>query len=95
MTIIMIKKKTLLGIIIVNDFDSRGKPVRFALLTDDENKYILEPGKKNRDISFIKYNRKKVQINGYIRYDGKRNILTVDEIKIMKDFPKTSAVDIL
>ena len=91
----MAKKITLQGIIIVNDFDSKGNPVRFALLTDDESKYLLEPDKKNSDNVFAKYNRKKVMLTGMTGFEGKKKVLTVNEIKILKNSQDSSYLDSL
>lgn len=95
MTISIIKKIELQGILVTNDFDSTGNPIRFALLTDDENKYILEPGHKNPDLLFGKYNRKKVGISGVVYCDGNKNIVGVNEIKILKKTHQNPPVDIL
>lgn len=95
MPITIIKKIELQGILVVNDFDSKGNPIRFALLTDDENKYILEPGRKNPNLSLGKYNRKNVHIFGVIRFDGNKNIVGVNEIKILKKNHQNSSLDIL
>jgi hypothetical protein len=88
-------KKTLQGIIIVNDFDSKGKPLRYALLTDDEGKYIVEPGRKKPDLKFHRYNRKKVRLSGHMRIDGKKNIMAVDDIMVVNNIPEISGAEIL
>lgn len=94
MKAIIIMKKTLRGIIIVNDFDSKGNPLRYALLTDDEEKYIVEPGRKKPDLKFHRYNRKKVQLSGHMRVDGKKNIMAVDDIMVIKNIPAIFGTDI-
>ena len=93
MEAIIIIKKTLQGIIIVNDFDSKGNPLRYALLTDDEEKYIVEPGRKKQDLKFHRYNRKKVRLSGHMRVDGKKNIMAVDDIVVIKNIPAVSGTD--
>jgi hypothetical protein len=87
-------KKTLQGIIIVNDFDSKGNPIRYALLTDDERKYLVEAGRKKPELKFHRYNRKKVRLSGHMRVDGKKNIMAVDDIMVIKNIPETSATDL-
>lgn len=77
------KNVGLQGIITVDDFDSSGNPVRFVLLTDDENKYILEHGKKNPEIDFARYARSKVHLKGAVRFDHKRRVITVNEVKVL------------
>ncbi|MBC8316813.1 MAG: hypothetical protein H8E41_02840 [Desulfobulbaceae bacterium] len=95
MTTSIIKKIELQGILVVNDFDTDGNPIRFALLTDDENRYILEPGQKNTDILFGEYNRERVTISGEMRFDGNKNIIDVQEIQILKKAHGNPLVDIL
>ncbi len=77
------KKETLQGLIVANDFDSVGNPVRFALLTEDENKYLVEPGSREPELAMTRYNRKQVRLSGEIRLDRDRKIVTVNDIKIL------------
>ena len=81
MTDIDLKEVALQGIITADDFDSNGKPVRFVLLTDDENTYRLELGTKNQDVLLLQLNRSKVVLRGAIHFDGKYNVITVNELK--------------
>ena len=74
---------TLQGLIIAHDFDSQGNPVRFALLTNDEDKFILESLKKKSGITYARYNRSNVLLTGDIRYEDRKNVITVHEIKIL------------
>nr|MBF0221111.1 hypothetical protein [Desulfobulbaceae bacterium] len=83
MTTIEQKNIGLQGIITVDDFDSTGNPVRFVLLTDDENKYILEHDTKNPDIDFSRYARSKVHLTGAVRFGHKRRVITVSEVKVL------------
>jgi hypothetical protein len=91
----IIKKIEIQGVLVVNDFDSKGNPIRFALLTDDENKYILEPGRRKSNLLFGKYNRQRVHISGVVRSDGIKNTVEVNEIKILKKTHRNPLVDIL
>ncbi len=77
------KNITLQGIISADDFDPDGSPMRFVLLTDDENKYILERGKQNTAIDFSKYNRRKVELTGAISFVDKNAFIAVDEIHVL------------
>ena len=91
----MTKEIMLQGIIIANDFDANGTPIHFAILTDDESKYLLETVHFHHDV-FSKFNRKKVRVMGHFGSSKKgQQIITVSEIKPLGNTSTPDLLDVL
>ena len=91
----MTKKITIQGIIIVDDFDSNGNPLHYALLTDDENKFLIEPCLEKSDLVFADFNRKKVLVTGISDLSERGNVIAVKEIKSLENASSSSFLDAL
>ncbi len=66
------------GILVVDDFDEKGRPVRFALLTNDEDKYIVESLVISE--SLPAFNRKNVAMTGKVKIEKGVKFFLADSI---------------
>ena len=79
------KEVTLQGIIVANDFDSSGNPVRFALLTNNEKKYLIDTVDLSSGKLLAEYNRKKVILCGVQEVIDYTNVIVAKKVKDYDD----------
>lgn len=76
----IIGKMILQGIIIANNFNEHGDIIDYALLTDDEEKYLIIPGESGKNPIIGDYEKKKVYLEGELRIFNDRKTIRAEKI---------------
>ena len=66
---------TVTGILIADQWDADGNVIGYAILTDDEGKYVVRPGERPGDIH--QWLRKTITVQGVLHQDSRKKIISL------------------
>lgn len=73
----VIRKTTLVGVLVADKWEANGKISGLALLTDDERKYLIHPEDVAQDIMSML--RRKIKVTGLLKNKAHKKIICVTD----------------
>lgn len=70
------------GILVPVDWDEKGNAIRLAIMTPNEEEYIVEENRNGREL--LDLMRQEVEVRGILREEAGHKIIMVETYKQMK-----------